>query len=165
MKMFTLSFRTGIAGNRLWDPTSFHHVWLGCLPRVSRRLYFGAVARFYSCNSGNLEQHVSKSWTACFQILNSMFQKQWVRRDETTAWPARSPCLNDFDFYLWGRLKSTVCATCRRETSMGLMWFVRHLESLFRRATSCVEAQEGRFGYFLLSPGGHNYPALGGLWL
>jgi hypothetical protein len=48
---------------------------------------------------------------AAWEFLNSLFPEQWVGRGRPTALPARSPDLNSFAFYLWGRLQSTVYFT------------------------------------------------------
>jgi hypothetical protein len=40
-----------------------------------------------------------------------VFPEQWIGQGGPTAWTAPSPDLNPIDFYTWGHLQSTVCAT------------------------------------------------------
>jgi hypothetical protein len=43
--------------------------------------------------------------TYSINVLNEVFEDRLVSHG---LWPARSPCLNPCDFYLWGNLKDKV---------------------------------------------------------
>jgi hypothetical protein len=100
---------------------------------------------------------------AAWEFLNNVFPEQWIRRGELTAWPVRSPDLSLLDFYFLGHLNSTVYAAAISDvhnlqqriqnafetirTTPGI--FQRLKQSLFRRATSWVEARGGHFEHFI----------------
>lgn len=46
------------------------------------------------------------------KFLDSAFPEQWSEegRDGPTAWPARSTHFSPMGLYIWGRVKSAVCA-------------------------------------------------------
>lgn len=46
-----------------------------------------------------------------YQQLDDMFSDRWMGRNGPWLWPPRSPDLTPCDFYLWGRIKTTVYAT------------------------------------------------------
>jgi hypothetical protein len=43
--------------------------------------------------------------TYSINVLNEVFENRLISRG---LWPARSPDLNPFDFYLWGNLKDKI---------------------------------------------------------
>jgi hypothetical protein len=43
--------------------------------------------------------------------LHNTYPEQWIGHGGTITWPMRSPNLNLLYFFLWGHLKSVVCAT------------------------------------------------------
>lgn len=42
------------------------------------------------------------------QHLNLSYMDRWIGSKGPISWPPRSPALNPFDYYLWGRLKELV---------------------------------------------------------
>ncbi|KAJ4438674.1 hypothetical protein ANN_14621 [Periplaneta americana] len=60
--------------------------------------------------------------------------KQWIGRDGTIGWAARSPDLALLDFYVWGHLKSLVYETpIETEDELGC------LQLLTLYSTICLE--------------------------
>ena len=49
--------------------------------------------------------HTSKKTIDC---LKEQFDSRLISRKTAIEWPARSPDMNPCDFYLWGKLKSSV---------------------------------------------------------
>jgi hypothetical protein len=48
---------------------------------------------------------------AVLDVLNDTCNEGWIGKEGPTACPPCSPHLNPLDFYLWGHLKTLLCAT------------------------------------------------------
>jgi len=40
--------------------------------------------------------------------LDASFPNRWIRRDDSTPWPRRSPDITPLDFVLWGYVEDKV---------------------------------------------------------
>jgi hypothetical protein len=117
-KMFKVSIQVSMQALQetdFWNPTVFHHIWLGLFTMITYETSFQNCCKMCICGLGHIYgscmivlQHIfflqfGNSWTTCFWNMDG---KRW-----TTA---RSACFPDFsclDFYIWGHLKATVYAT------------------------------------------------------
>ena len=89
-----------------WNPTFFHHVSLGCLPRVPMKLTSEAVTR---CRSAKV---LHCTFFQLRNFMNNASAEQWIKRKKkksgSTARPTPSSDLFPLHFYLWGHLKFIV---------------------------------------------------------
>ena len=128
----------------------------GCLPRFPSKSLSRTVARY---GSTDWDSFMVRAWwrsTTFSDCSSRILEQHFARRGGTTGWPLCSPDFSPLHFYLWRHLRSTVCATEVSEvqdsqqriqngfdmirTTPG-KFFRRVVQSLHKRASSCIEAQ------------------------
>jgi hypothetical protein len=96
-------------------------------------------------------------------ILKNIHHDRWIGKGGHTAWPPRSPALKPLDFYLWGHLKTLVCAVsvvneealhhrivdASQTIRIYLGIFERMRRSMMRRVEACMESHGGHFEHLL----------------
>jgi hypothetical protein len=124
---FTLSFRTGIAGDRLLGPYFLPPRLTGAvyhdLLRNVRPELLQDVDLLTGIHLGFMHDGTPSHFLLEFRkFSNNVFPEQWIGQDGPTAWPARSPDLNPLDFSLWEHLsllfvlhKSVPSRTCNNK--------------------------------------------------
>ena len=110
LKLSILSFQTGVAegrllGNYFHPPCLIGPVYHDFLRNLYPQLLQIWVCRllrfiFGSCVMGAPPHFL----LAVREFLNNVFPAQQIRGGEPTGWPARSPDLKSYDFYIWGHL-------------------------------------------------------------
>jgi hypothetical protein len=92
-------------------------------------------------------------------VLNNMYHNRWIGKGGPTAWPPPSPDLNPLHFYLWGHLKTLVCAAPvdNEEAFHHLTVYAYHYvctypgifermrRPMMRLVKVCIESRRGHF--------------------
>ena len=97
-----------------WDPTLFHHVWLGLFTMLSYKMSFHSCYTMWISRLGFI---YGSRMTVLHHIfffhlcIHKCVSRIKDRVSAPTAWSVCSPNLNSLNSYLWGYLKSTVYAT------------------------------------------------------
>jgi hypothetical protein len=95
--------------------------------------------------------------------LNNTYHDRRICRGGPTAWPPRSPDMSPLYFYLWGHLKSLVCAApVGNEEALNhrtvtdcqtirnyLIIFERMRRSMMRRVGEFIKSHGGHFEHLL----------------
>jgi hypothetical protein len=155
LRVSILSFHSVIAGDRVLGPPLFHHAWLGLFTTISYDISFQSCCKMWICSP-------PRFILAVREFLNSMFLEQWIGWGRPPIWSACSSDLSSLDFFLWGHLQSTVCATeitefqdLQQRMQNWLRWFVQHLEFSSVSCNHCIEKQ--RLALKLKVDTGHSF--------
>ena len=93
--------------------------------------------------------------------LDEMFPGKWIGRFGPIAWPARSPDLNELDFFFWGYMKERIYSTPYNDfdelrnriqeavDSVTPEMLERVHKNFIKRCRACIQAQGGKFEHFL----------------
>ena len=96
-----------------------------------------------------------------YQLLNTLFNDQWIGTNGPIHWPPRSPDLTPLDFFLWGYLKNLLyrhrydnadaLKTAVRETINQIdgRTILRAVRTVQKRAQKCIEEGGGIFEHLL----------------
>jgi hypothetical protein len=116
LKMSTLTFHGGVAGERLLVPYFFsttgligaicHDFLWDILPELLQDVYLQTRIHLWFTHDGALPRFL----LAVGELLN-VFLWQWIEWAVPTVRPVHSPDINPFDFHLWWHLKPTICST------------------------------------------------------
>jgi inhibitor of nuclear factor kappa-B kinase subunit alpha len=91
-------------------------------------------------------------------VLNEVFEDRLTSRG---LWPARSPDLNPYDFYLWGNLKDKVYSNnphtfvelkqsiCETISSVEVSELKLVQNNIFKRLEACLRAEGRHFEHLL----------------
>jgi hypothetical protein len=74
---------------------------------MSGNIYFMSYSWKNTFVTYSIVIHFSR---AVRDVLNNTYHDPWIGRGGPTAWPPRLPDFNPLYFYLWGHLKTLVCA-------------------------------------------------------
>ena len=135
-----------------WDPTSFHHVWLGLFTSISYEISFQRCCKRWI---GRLEFYKDRACPCSTillltfqQFLNTVYPEQRMGRDGQTIWPARSTDLipyiliyGDICILLFVLQKSVTFNTGNNIHRPDITWFVRHLKFSSLSCSRCSDVQ------------------------
>ena len=101
------------------------------------------------------------NYRGTYQLLNTIFNNQWIGTNGPIQWPPRSPDLNPLDYFMWGNLKNKIYKQ-RYENIDALKTAVREkinqidgrtilktVRAVEKRAQKCIEQRGGVFEHLL----------------
>jgi hypothetical protein len=108
LKVFAVSSRAGIAGERHFGTTFFHCICPGLFTATSYATFFQSCCNMWickiGCRYGSCMIRCSTTRSSCSSgvraFLNKVFPELWIGRGGPTAWIAGCPDLNPLYYYL-----------------------------------------------------------------